>query len=595
MKPKQEFQRLYEKYRNEQQKLSKKTGRLAWARLIIFLTGFGAVYASTFFSLPVLFIVLITFITGFLRVVYLHHKVTLKKQEKERLIQINENEMKALEHDFSTFEDGHEFQDSAHDFSSDLNIFGKNSVFQIINRCVTGNGRHILADWFINPSPDHTVIEMRQEAVRECAARLQDIQDFSQTGIKEPFSREHYERLKYWIQQPPPEVSVTRILAPAFTVASVVLIALIMAGMINWPWLIYLIIAGLGITGIFLKKANRQHEYLNNISKPLEILDELNDILNRGIYRSELLKSLQQKTATAEGKSPVKKLASILQSVDVRLNILAAFLLNSLFLWDLHQLNRLAAWKKKHKEQLLPGIEAVCTFDAFFSLGNFAFSYPGYIYPEVFSGADHMPLVKGSNCRHILIPPEDRVGNPVEVKDHGSFIIVTGANMAGKSTYLRTIGLNMIMARLGLPVDCDEFCFRPVRLISSLNTRDSLVKNESFFYAELKRLKYIIDRLENGEHVFCLLDEILKGTNSRDKQNGSIKLLKKLVKLGSSGIIATHDLQIGKLEEEYPGRISNRCFEVEIKDDRLFFDYKLKDGIAQSLNASFLMDKMGIT
>lgn len=167
--------------------------------------------------------------------------------------------------------------------------------------------------------------------------------------------------------------------------------------------------------------------------------------------------------------------------------------------------------------------------------------------------------------------------------------------MAGKSTYLRTVGVNMVLAMTGGPVLADRFTIKPVDLFTGIKTSDSLQDGESYFFAELKRLEMLIRQLESGDPVFIILDEILRGTNSADKQKGSKALISQLVKLGASGMIATHDLTLGELAAVFPENVANKRFEVEIEANELVFDYKLKEGISKNLNASFLMKKMGIT
>ena len=192
------------------------------------------------------------------------------------------------------------------------------------------------------------------------------------------------------------------------------------------------------------------------------------------------------------------------------------------------------------------------------------------------------------------MPREQCVTNDAEIPQRPYFLIITGANMAGKSTYLRTIGCNYILACIGAPVCCSSLEIYPAHLMTSLRTSDSLVHNESYFFAELKRLQQILDRLKSGEEMFIILDEILKGTNSMDKQKGSLALVKQLLQLKTNGIIATHDLLLGDLKQHFPDEISNYCFEADIQNDELTFSYKLREGIAQNMNACFLMQKMGI-
>ena len=196
---------------------------------------------------------------------------------------------------------------------------------------------------------------------------------------------------------------------------------------------------------------------------------------------------------------------------------------------------------------------------------------------------------------HPLMPRQQCVVNDADIPQRPYFLIITGANMAGKSTYLRTIGCNYILACIGAPVCCSSLRIYPAHLMTSLRTRDSLANNESYFFAELKRLQQILERLKKGEEMFIILDEILKGTNSMDKQKGSFSLVKQLLKLKANGIIATHDLLLGELKQHFPNEICNYCFEADIQNDELTFFYKLREGIAQNMNACFLMQKMGIS
>jgi DNA mismatch repair ATPase MutS len=203
--------------------------------------------------------------------------------------------------------------------------------------------------------------------------------------------------------------------------------------------------------------------------------------------------------------------------------------------------------------------------------------------------------MEGKGLGHPLLHRDACVRNDIHIPGCKYFLIVTGANMAGKSTYLRTVGVNFVFACIGMPVCAESLTVCPAHLVTSLRTADSLVTNESYFFAELKRLKMIIDRLDAGERLFIILDEILKGTNSVDKQKGSLALIKQLVKKSACGIIATHDLLLGTLSETFPGNVHNRRFEADIKNDELTFTYKIREGTAQNMNATFLMKKMGIS
>ena len=266
-------------------------------------------------------------------------------------------------------------------------------------------------------------------------------------------------------------------------------------------------------------------------------------------------------------------------------------ILNLLYMRDTRQAINLERWKEMYSGKIKSWFDVLGEFDMFNSFGTFAFNHPGYIYPDI---TDSYFEMQGKALGHPLIHRDKCVCNNIDIPESKYFLIITGANMAGKSTYLRTVGVNFLFACVGLPVYAESLTVYPAHLVTSLRTADSLISNESYFFAELKRLKMIIDRLGTGEKLFIILDEILKGTNSVDKQKGSIALIKQLVEKETCGIIATHDLLLGSLSETFPKNVQNKRFEADIKNDELTFTYQIRDGIAQNMNATFLMKKMGI-
>jgi len=307
-----------------------------------------------------------------------------------------------------------------------------------------------------------------------------------------------------------------------------------------------------------------------------------------------------------------------MNELDQRNNMFMYVILNGLFFWELRQIMRIEAWKEQYAGELPQWLDALGQMDALNSLATFAYNHPAYAYPTLLDKAD-MAAAKagissdarkagaantGSNARFILrakalghpLMHRDRcVRNDIDMEKRPFSSFITGANMAGKSTYLRTIGVNYLLACTGMPVCAEEMEVYPARLITSLRTSDSLTDNESYFFAELKRLKLIIDKLQAGEELFIILDEILKGTNSMDKQKGSFALIKQFMALEADGIIvATHDLLLGTLIDLFPENIRNFRFEADITDNELTFSYRLRPGVAQNMNACFLMKKMGI-
>jgi DNA mismatch repair ATPase MutS len=288
----------------------------------------------------------------------------------------------------------------------------------------------------------------------------------------------------------------------------------------------------------------------------------------------------------------IRRVAQLSAELDQRSNFMVHIFLNPFLLWDISKAIAIGEWKNVYGKQTEIWIKTLGEWDALCSLGKFAFSHPDYVFPEL---TDNYFEIKGKNLGHPLMNRETCIRNDINIEINPYFLIVTGANMAGKSTYLRTVGVNFVLACMGAPVWADSLRLYPATLLTSLRTSDSLNDNESYFFAELKRLKMMIDCLQSGEKLLIILDEILKGTNSVDKQKGSLALIQQFIHLQSCGIIATHDLLLGSMEKEFPKNIRNYCFEADIQNDELTFSYRLRAGIAQNMNATFLMKKMGIT
>ena len=317
------------------------------------------------------------------------------------------------------------------------------------------------------------------------------------------------------------------------------------------------------------------------------------ELTDKQSVESPLLIALKKEFENHGKKAPqiLGILAKELDRLDLRNNLILYALLEGSMFWQLRQMLRIERWKEEYGAHLLQWLEALGRLDALCALGTFAFNHPEYTYPII---TDEPFVFHAKDMGHPLMPRQQCVVNDADIPQRPYFLIITGANMAGKSTYLRTIGCNYILACIGAPVCCSSLRIYPARLMTSLRTSDSLANNESYFFAELKRIQQILDCLKSGEEMFIILDEILKGTNSMDKQKGSLALVKQLLQLKTNGIIATHDLLLGELKQHFPDEISNYCFEADIQNDELTFSYKLREGVAQNMNACFLMQKMGI-
>jgi DNA mismatch repair ATPase MutS len=311
-------------------------------------------------------------------------------------------------------------------------------------------------------------------------------------------------------------------------------------------------------------------------------------VIRKEQHHSSLMQRLGEEAGEADRR--VKKLASLVSAFDARLNSMTNLFVNSLLLYDLQFVYRLEKWKHENAADLSRWLDIVREAEVLCSLGGFSFNHALFSFPEINTDRE----LSATGLGHPLIGEKERVVNDVHLSRDHSIMIITGANMAGKSTFLRSLGANVVLALAGAPVCAKSFRCPLIEIRSGMRTADSLKENQSYFYAELDRLKSIMNELRAGTPLLILLDEILKGTNSTDKQAGSVALVKQLVDHPCIVLIATHDLALGELENEYPGRVGNYSFEANIEQDQLFFDYTLKRGIAQKMNATFLMRKMGI-
>ena len=274
--------------------------------------------------------------------------------------------------------------------------------------------------------------------------------------------------------------------------------------------------------------------------------------------------------------------------LDQRSNMLVGVFINSFFLSDLRQSYSIERWIALNADEVAKWFEVITFFDAQNSLANFSFNHPDYAFAEIKKGK-HTLTAKA--LAHPLLDPKKAVANDFDI-DSEQFFIITGANMAGKSTFLRTVSLSIVMSNAGLPICAKEAVYDPIKLITSMRTSDSLTDDESYFFSELKRLQFIVNAIKTDTY-FIILDEILKGTNSTDKAIGSQKFIEKLVASNSTGIIATHDLSLCEAADELED-VKNYYFDAQIINDELFFDYTFKKGICQNMNASFLLRKMQI-
>ena len=588
-----QYETLAQQYQQELDKKRIQVRVISWLRLAFFLSIIPVFIYLIPVSQLIGWITVLVCLSAFLFLV--KRSVSLEKQLKyfRNLVEINTNEVKGIHRDFSPFEPGTEFIHPDHDYSYDLDLFGENSFFQFLNRTVTSGGKNRLAGSVQRSNQDAETIRQKQQAVNELTECLDWRQQFLASGRnaessgfaetvfhqKEPIVLKHISFLKIIIVVLP---VITFLLGVLWVMDAIP--DQLFYGAVFLQWVMFLSYSQ--TIGKFKKAFGLRTKLLNQYADMLLLIEKKE-------FKSAYL--VHQKTKLYNQGKPASQITSSLQKIlnelDYSQNIIVGFVLDSIFLWDIRCIYRLHKWQKTYGGQLEEWFEVIAEIDSLISLANLNYNHPEWAVPTI--NTDGF-MIQTENLGHPLIAAEKRIDNHFYLSDGEQVVIITGANMAGKSTFLRTVGINLILAAQGCKVCATAFVFSPVRLFTTMRTTDNLMKDESYFYAELLRLKYMLDQLRNGEKLFIIIDEMLKGTNSIDKLNGSVELLKQLVELNTHCMVATHDLKLTELSTQFQGTIKNQCFDVNLSGDELQFDYKLKDGVTSTMNATFLMKKMGI-
>ena len=567
--------------------------KLPFLRLLTIVIGLIAFYFLFHVNLIAAILVLfISFIIFFI-IVKKDFRNSAIKKEYQLLKLLNEKELESLNNIYSFADDGSRYKDESHPYSGDLDIFGDSSIYHYINRTTLSKSSDTLADWLLIPADNHE-IEERNKAIAELCEKIEWRQKIFILGysLKEE-NKNALNNLIKWVRKTD-KFSFTKrhiLLLPILSCITLATIVFSFFFSIT-PLLLLLFIIHFAI----IYKANKFVKYAhievtNNSNLLVTYADILREIEKEG-YSSNKLNALKDLLKIDENfaSTEVEKLSKIVNSFDIRYNVLVHFFLNSFLFWDIHQVYKLEKWKKSN-QNLEQWFHCVAEFETLSSFANLYFNNPEWCFPKI--NNNHFNF-NATNLGHPLINAKTRVCNNFAVDKAGKIILLSGSNMSGKSTFLRAVGVNIILAMAGSCVCAADFTLSPVRVLSSMRISDSLKDNTSSFFAELKKLETIIKIVENNEKVFLLLDEILRGTNSTDRHIGSSALIKQLIRNNAVGIVATHDLSLTDMIQDYPENIENYNFNIKINNEDLYFDYLLNKGVCTSLNASLLMKKMGI-
>lgn len=585
--PIQFYNSQIELYQNKLNSLKSTLLFFSLARIAVYLGGVVGVYIF-FHDWQIAVVIAIAATALFLLLLSRHTDAKKQRDLVKALLEINEEEIKIASGDFDHRHDGLKYQADNHYYSLDIDLFGRGSFFQFLNRTAINEGTHKLVEAL--KANDIVNIDKRQEAIKELSTKTVWRQEYTAKAQLINEETPTYVIVS-WLKNYKTFIpKLMKWLPYIFGVVSLALIVLGILKITPISYLIYWLLLGLSITGFYLGKVTKLARYATQIKDTFRQYALLLQQIESEVFSSELLKNKQQEIIIKGEKSSTvfSSFSKVLDALDNRNNLFFIILGNGFFLWDLMQSQKIEQWILEYGQQVNNWFEVVSFFDAYNSFGNYTYNHPEFVFPEI---NQSKTIIEAKNLGHPLLEKSKRIDSDLTI-DNEQFFIVTGANMAGKSTFLRTVSLHIVMANIGLPVCAESSKYSPVKLITSMRTTDSLTDDSSYFFSELTRLKFIVDAIDK-EPYFIVLDEILKGTNSTDKAIGSKKFVEKLVSGNATGIIATHDLSLCEIEKELDD-VKNYYFDAEIVNDELYFDYKLKKGICQNMNASFLLKKMQI-
>jgi hypothetical protein len=515
-----------------------------------------------------------------------------KRDLAKQQLKINEDEISFVTNNLQPYKNGIEFLEPAHSYANDLDIFGKGSLYQHLNRTATFIGEKTLANTLTTLLPNEDILQ-NQEAIKELSTQVTWRQKSNAIAQLINDSKKTYEEIIQWttLRQPklPPVLRIVAYIMPVIT--WVIFVRFYNTGASFWfNMSTAAFILNNAILATQFKKIKQELISADKIDAILKGYGLLIKEIEDQHFKSPKLIALQEKIKLNNtlASKQIKELSSLFNSLNAILNVFGTFILNGLFLSHIHILNRLLNWKEQHAALLQTWLQTIGEFEALNSLANFCYNNPENCFPQV--NKDYK--INFSQLGHPLISSSHRKCNDVSFVNQ-QFMILSGSNMSGKSTFLRAVGVNMVLTGTGAPICATQASIHPLQVYASMRLSDSLTENESYFFAEIKRLQFIKEALDQ-KRCFVLLDEILRGTNSDDKQNGTIQVIKKMIERNAIGVIATHDLEVCATTIQYPTQLFNKCFEVEIINNDLHFDYVLRNGICKNKSATFLMEKLGV-
>jgi hypothetical protein len=567
------------------QALRAKVVRLSLLRLIAFL-GLGAFFILSLTDGGFWIFLLLGFLVLFVSLIkqFNHHK------DQERIYlaieQLEKRKQWRQDRQLADLDAGLEFADKAHPFSGDLDLFGTHSLFQLLNHSHSPSGKKALAALMAS-SFDPDLAQQRREAVAELQEKPAFLRAMEAIGLA--FAQGKQTSWKLWLEQAERASLLHKVLAVLGPLGGLCMLVLIAQGILPQAVLGAWFLLGILLLGLVFQSLKKAAEAIP-VAATLQSLRLRAEEIEATPFAATLL--LQDQTRLlAEGKpasQQLQELDTLGLWVQNRINFLY-LPINLLFWTDFILFLWLTQWKKKVSSSLIQLPETLEAWEVWVSLGSFEVEV-GHAGIAAWSQA---PILEAEQVFHPLLHPAKAVANSIALNADRKLVLLTGSNMSGKTTFMRTLGINAVLVNLGLRPFADRMTLGSLQLFTSMRNTDNLGESVSSFYAELFRIRTLLQRLEQGEAIFFLLDEILKGTNTQDRISGSEALIAQLLPSQGLGLISTHDIELAALGEK-EARVQNYSFHSEILDQEILFDYRLKEGACPSFNAHKLMELMGI-
>lgn len=578
-------------------RLKKTINTYSLLRLVLFFIGVAGLFYTINYSAGLSIGLGIIVLALFLFLVGKHAKLLSLLNHQQHCATLLQNEIDILNGKQNIYCDGSQFFNSQHAYTSDLDIFGQKSLFAYLNRAHTNTGKLFIANW-LQQAGTETKIAERANALVELnenqnqnlnfRASLFSLKPDVLITLKSKLENQLPNALKFINTK---KINFIITFLPLLTFA-ILAIAIAFNG-IFWSIFSLQLVINFVVYNLYIKPINTAHNIVSKTNSALKTIANLIKNLEEKEWQMPYIKQIVAELKNPNGNkthTQIQQLSKIATNLDYRNNLLVGIMLNLFFCWDLRVLKKLYQWEATSTNTVIQSFDVIAHFEALISLATLNHNHQNWVRPII----SPVFCFDAQNLAHPLIAESKSVSNHFNFAQNPSTDIITGSNMAGKSTFLRTLGINMVLAFTGANVCASYFKTSVFTLVSYMRIIDSLDAETSTFKAEINRLKMILNLTQSHPNTLVLIDEMLRGTNSKDKYEGSKALVEKLVSQQTPTLFATHDLQIAQLEQQYPTQIRNFNFDVKIDGDEMFFDYKIKKGECKTFNAAVLLKAIGL-